>query len=369
MEAGHLRDTLAPALHALAATAVIRTEETMRVNSLKFAIGALLASVASGQTPADPTVEKVFHFAHTTTVRGFQDLTNAIRMIADVRQASLAAESKTLAVRGTASQISMSEWLFRGLDQPAGTPPSPAKLEYAVPGASNDLVRVFYITNNPTPPGLQEIVNAVRSVGEIQRIAVCNGPAALVMRGTVAHISLAEWLVQGLDKPALGTPWASISQTLTAPELWIRGSSVNLARVFYLPYNATPQDLQESVNMIRSLTEIQRVAVYYRLRAIIARAAADQVALAEWLLDALAKPATEEAPVLKFDINSFVTRMFYLKPTTTPQGLQEIATLIRTRANLPRVVASTAARAIALRGTVEQVATAERLIKEMDTAR
>jgi len=117
--------------------------------------------------------------------------------------------------------------------------------------------------------------------------------------------------------------------------------------------------------MIRSLAGVQRTVSYNRLRAIIVRADADQVALTGWLLNALAKPPIEEAPALKPPFNSLVTRMFYLKHGVAPQQLQEAATLIRAKANLERV-ATCGSQTIAARGTFEQIAAAERVAREMD---
>src|SRR5687767_1271260 len=186
----------------------------MRANWFTSAIFVVFAAIASGQTKP---VEKVLHFAHTETVKEFQELTNAIRAVTEIQQASLVADSKALALRGTAAQISMAEWLFRTLDQPIGAPPS-GKLEYAMPGAANDLTRIFHTVNILSPQGLQEIVNAVRSVTEIQRVIVFNRTKVFVMRGTSAQISNAEWMIEALDKPAGGGPYASQSQTSAAPE-------------------------------------------------------------------------------------------------------------------------------------------------------
>jgi hypothetical protein len=337
----------------------------MRANCFPLAIAMLVVSTAPGQTAAEGTVERVFQFAHINTDVGFQRLGNTIRAIANVSQISLNAQAKTLTVRGTASQMSLSEWLFRSLDRAAGSAPAGAKLEYTVSGSSDELVRVLFLTHSTTPQDVQEIINAVRSVVEVQRMIASEVPGPLVMRGTVAQVSTAEWLVQALDRPANAGPFVPASQTLSAPEFASLGSGVHVARVFHPAHLTSPMQLQESVNMIRSLAEIQRAVGYNRTGAVIVRAESDQVALAGWLLNALAKPPTEEAPLLKPPYNSFVTRMFYFADPAAPQGLPEIVKSIRSRTNLQRV-ASYTSLAIAVRGTFDQVAAAERLVKEMN---
>jgi hypothetical protein len=340
----------------------------MRANSLALAITVLFASVASGQTPPEPGISKVFHFANTETEIGFQELTNAIRAIAQIPQASFVPGSKALAVRGTSGQAEIAEWLFRALDKPAGVQ-SPAKLESAVPNAANDLVRVFYTANTGTPQSLQEIVNAIRSITEIRYVSVCNGPNAIAIRGTAAQVALADWLLQGLDRPAGGGPFTTISQTLNAPELRSRDGSPMVARILYPAYIATPQHLQEAVNMIRSIAEAQRVVAIGAVRAIVVRGEPDQVALAEWLVNALAIPTTAEGPAMKPPrpgLDALVTRVFYLKHTSTPLAFQEIANTVRSKAKIMRLTVYNPAGAIALRGTPVEVAAAARLIQEAD---
>ena len=121
--------------------------------------------------------------------------------------------------------------------------------------------------------------------------------------------------------------------------------------------------------MIRSIAEIQRAVSVNAPRAIVVRGAADQVALAQWLLDALAKPPATEAPSLKPPMAGMVllaSRMIYLNHIATPQGIQDVATLVRTQSKVQRVFAYAWSRAIALRATPEQLSEAERLIRQAD---
>jgi general secretion pathway protein D len=63
------------------------------------------------------------------------------------------------------------------------------------------VMRVFYLTNVTTPQELQEIVTAVRSVADIQRLFVYNAQNAIIARGEADRIALAEKIIHDLDKP------------------------------------------------------------------------------------------------------------------------------------------------------------------------
>ncbi|MCL5743104.1 MAG: cohesin domain-containing protein [Acidobacteria bacterium] len=63
------------------------------------------------------------------------------------------------------------------------------------------VMKVFYLTNVNTAQELQEIVTAVRSVADIQRLFVYNAQMAIVARGEADKIALAEKIIHDLDKP------------------------------------------------------------------------------------------------------------------------------------------------------------------------
>ncbi|MEJ7606964.1 MAG: cohesin domain-containing protein [Bryobacteraceae bacterium] len=63
------------------------------------------------------------------------------------------------------------------------------------------VVKVFYIKNATTVQELQEISTTVRSVAEIRRAFTYNALNAILLRGTADQISLAEKLINDLDKP------------------------------------------------------------------------------------------------------------------------------------------------------------------------
>jgi general secretion pathway protein D len=63
------------------------------------------------------------------------------------------------------------------------------------------VTKVFYLTNITKAQDLQEIVTAVRSVADIQRIFVYNAQNAIIIRAEADRIALAEKIIHDLDKP------------------------------------------------------------------------------------------------------------------------------------------------------------------------
>src|SRR5436305_10118709 len=99
------------------------------------------------------------------------------------------------------------------------------------------VVKTFYLSNVSQPTELQDIVNAMRTILEINRIQQLPSQSAIVVRGTPDQVALAEKLINDIDKArpevvvdvaimqvqkgklqTLGIqPPASVTGTLTAP--------------------------------------------------------------------------------------------------------------------------------------------------------
>jgi len=65
----------------------------------------------------------------------------------------------------------------------------------------DEVVKVFYLKNVTSVQEFQEVVTAVRSVTDIRRMFTYNAQNAVMARGTVDQINLAEKLFHDLDKP------------------------------------------------------------------------------------------------------------------------------------------------------------------------
>jgi hypothetical protein len=212
--------------------------------------------------------DRTFFLTHTATVQQFQEVATVIRTIADIQQAAVDNDQKSVTVHATAAQIAMAEWLFNELDSPIAQPALPH--EYRPPGAEDDVVRVFYVITAPTVQDFQEAATLVRTITDTRRVFTYNARNALVMRGTGAQMSLAEWLVKEI-----------VPEPPSTTHQYEMAGNDDVVRVLRLPHTATVPDFQKAATAIRQATQIKRIFTYNTPRAMALRGTADQIAMAE----------------------------------------------------------------------------------------
>jgi len=234
---------------------------------------AVISAFASAQDR-----DRIFYLTHTDTPQQFMEVATVIRTIADIREAVVNNDLKSVTVRATAGQIAMAEWLFNELD--TQTIQASVPHEYRVPGVNDDVVRLFYLTHTPTVQDFQEVATVVRTIANFQRAFTYNEPRAYVVRGTDAQIGLAEWLLKHLDPAA----------NRSSREYRMPGANDDVVQGLYLSHTANVQDFQKAVTQIREATQIKRVFTYNSPRAFALRGTADQIAAAERMAAQLDKP-------------------------------------------------------------------------------
>jgi hypothetical protein len=224
--------------------------------------------------------------------------------------------------------------------------------------------RVFSLAPDDTPQNVQEIANAVRTIADISQLSIDDQARVLTVSGTAEQIALADWLVKGIETNGSG----ALAYTIAGAADDARHGSGNQVRIFYLPNLPNQQTLQEFVNAVRTVADAAKVYQYWKTRAIAMRLTAGQAALAEWLIEALNRPAATAPSMSAFTasgmlpVDTVAARVFYRPETMTAQQLQETVVAIRSEANIPRIYSVFAPRAIALRGTDAQVLQAEGLL-------
>jgi type II secretory pathway component GspD/PulD (secretin) len=343
----------------------------MRRFAARLGIAALFLSLAFGQSP-----DRVLSFTHSNTAQGYQEIGNAIRSVAEV-QGSVDAERKTLSVSGAPEKLAVAAWLFSQLDAPAavGRPGTPQSM----PGIADNNLRIYRLVNANTPTALQELLNATRSVVEINRMFPIASQSAIILRGTEEQVKAADFLIGELDKPA-GKP---LSNPPAYPYQPGNNQPADVIRVFYLKNIQTPTQLQETVNAVRSLAEINRMFPFGPLNAIMARASEGQMAATEWLIQQLdrpvrasGQPAPAEPAMSEYRIpqaswgrdpgDQVAMRIFRLANADAPQALQSITNAVRASTKCNRIFPVGGQKAIVLRGTETQAFDAQALIKQMD---
>ena len=114
-------------------------------------------------------------------------------------------------------------------------------------------------------------------------------------------------------------------------------------------------------------------------RTVTMRGTAGQIALGAWLVEALDKPGPipgmrefrlpESEPARPASLpggRDDVVRVFYVKQAVAPREIQELATTVRSISGIFRLFTYSASRAMALRGTADQMAIADWLFHDLD---
>lgn len=317
---------------------------------------------------AQQSVDRTFYFTHTESVQDIQEISTLIRAIGELPQASVDTAQRTLSVQGTATQVALAQWLFSELDKaPVQQNQDQTTHEYRAPG-SDDVVRVFYVPYAATALEFQEIAVLVRSIAQIRRVFTYNAPRALTMRGTADQAALAAWLINNLN--------VSATQRAAAHEYRMPGASDDVVRVFYLTNPGTVQEFQEIATVVRNIGDIRYFFTYNGPKAVAVRGTREQMGLAEWLLHELDKPASgtivaqqaqdQAAHEYRVSEREGVVHVYYLTDIASVEHFHEIVTSVRKTSNMRYTFTYDSPRAVAVRGTAEQVALADRLIKEQD---
>ncbi|HTS64759.1 MAG TPA: hypothetical protein VMH28_22200 [Candidatus Acidoferrales bacterium] len=326
-----------------------------------FAIGVLFASVALGQG-----ADRLVTLTHTD-IRGLQQIASIVRTIADTQNVSVDEANQTIAVHGTAGQAALAAWLCAELDRLPGGMSGSVRHDYPETVAGADKVQISYLAHVPAAAALQEMLNLTRAVGEIQRASGYPQLNAVVLRASPERMALADWLIGELDRP--DAPAAQTPHDYRAAF----DARADTAQVIFLANTANPQALQEIINATRSVSDVQRVFPYNSLKALSLRGSAEQIALADWVIRELDKPASQapDADPHEYQVpaavaGGAVARVFYLSSIQAPYLLQEVVNAVRSEANVQRAYPVHQLNAITVRGSNDQIARAEQIIRARD---
>jgi hypothetical protein len=317
---------------------------------------SLFALVAWGQTS-----DKVFYFAHLDTPQALQEVNNVVRSIGDIRDVSVDAAKRSLTVKGTAEQIAAAGWLTAEMDKPGS---GPGTRDFPFSDPRSPLAQIVYLSHVDNPRDLQDIVNAIRSVTDIQRCFPMNQQKAIVMRGLPGQVKAADWLLSVLDQPAdAPTGGAASRDYRLVPEDWNTRSGELVVRVATLTHVDTPQAIQEVTNVTRSLADIQRCFPINSRRVLVMRGNDDQMALVDWLLKQFDGPAGQGTNEFKMGgAGGQIAQVAYVNAGTL-ESLLETVSEIRTATSMSRVFGFPMQRSVAMRGTADQLAQAQQVIQ------
>jgi hypothetical protein len=144
----------------------------------------------------------------------------------------------------------------------------------------------------------------------------------------------------------------------------MRKSSVsegeNTMRVFYPGQVASDQAFAEVLTAVRTITDIRYVNPYTSHKAVVMRGNAEQIEFAEWLIAEMNRDAPQQTYVypksgLEKERGENQARVFRYTRAKDAQEFNEVQTMIRTLTDTRRVYPYIGKRAIALRGSEEQI--------------
>jgi len=161
---------------------------------MRILIAAFATSLAFGQTT------KVFQLTQNQSHQDVQEIATVVHGIAGIDQLSVDKDARILTANAPEANISMAIWLVQQLDTPVKGQ-YPGVHEYRSPADPDSIARLFYLRNTPGARELQEIVTAIRSNFDMQRIFVYNPLHVIAVRGHQGQITLGAWLVDQLDRP------------------------------------------------------------------------------------------------------------------------------------------------------------------------
>ncbi len=139
-----------------------------------------------------------------------------------------------------------------------------------------------------------------------------------------------------------------------------------LAAVVLRLANTDPQSIPELATVTRSTADIREASANPTDRTITVNGTTQQNAIAEWLVSRLDTTGPQPAAgPFKAGPDDMV-RVFYLNTPETVQQVQEIGTVARSIAEVPRAFIYTPAKALVARGTADQIALLEWLIPHLD---
>ena len=143
----------------------------------------------------------------------------------------------------------------------------------------------------------------------------------------------------------------------------------DVSRVFHLHHIDKEQDIFEFATLVRTMSDNPQVAADTTAKTLAVNGNPTQIAVAEWLFTELDRQTVPDSVSQEFKVANNaddVVHVFYLPNTATIQDFQEVATTIRTIAEIRRVFTFNTPRALAVRGSADQVAAAAFMIHELD---
>jgi hypothetical protein len=236
-------------------------------------------------------VVKVFRVKPSASNADLTAVVTAIRTIADLQRLFPFSGQNAIVARGSRDKMDAAEWLIQQLLPPVGTAPTGNSAPYSMAplkdGWPDEVTRILRLDGSATNPALTEVVTAIRTIADVQRLFPFQTGKALIMRATPDKVAVAEWLVKDLNQQS----HAAVVHQTTMP-----GETDNVVRLFYL--NEAGADVASLVTQLRDTAEIKRVFPLTKAvpAAVVVRGRPDQMSLVETMISKFGTDAGGNAP-------------------------------------------------------------------------
>jgi hypothetical protein len=160
---------------------------------------------------------RVYFVKHVESAENLEELVTLVRSVGKIRRLfRTAGQPMTVAMRGTAGELGLADWLLQKLDRPTSGSAGEAQgqdesaREFQMPG-SGDAVRVFYL-RDATVLAFQNVASDIRTVAGASKVFTYNALGALAVRGTADQIAAARNLINERFKAPCSDPggWSPV---------------------------------------------------------------------------------------------------------------------------------------------------------------
>jgi hypothetical protein len=283
-----------------------------------------------------------------------------LRQLGEVPEMRVDEENATVTVKGTDADLTLADWLIKRLDTD-----SPLSGSYTIPDKREVLV-VTFLAHTPGMPQLNERITSVRTTLDVRRIFSYTPHHAIVYRTEPEKAEMVNWLVRQLDVAP------DDAQRFETHEYTVPGKPDSFLKVMYLHEPPSQFGLNELVTTVRVVTDTQRIFTHSdEPRGIVFAGDTAHVRAAEWLITELdvqpdtAVRAAQHSYPLAFAAGE-TARVYFLNRTDAADALREAVKAIRREVQSARLFTSTARAAIAIRGTPDVIAVADRVMQQLD---
>jgi len=234
--------------------------------------------------------------------------------------------------------------------------------------------RTFGFASPASPARVQEIVRILRSSLDFVKVDTDASASTVTVHGSAEKLAMTDWLMRELDQPAAKTaPRVDKYVVSTALQkelgpLVPKPATANdqVMGVFFLAHT-DDRGIQELLANLRVVGDVWKIANDSTGKKLVVRGPEAQLAMTKYFIDALDVAPETAAAVPDFKSGTEVVRLFFTRQLKWPAPTSQILTALRNVVEIQHVFMFSAPAAIAVRGSADEIAAADWLIRSLET--